>query len=91
MGNKKKQIPVSKLSKKQRLALAKQQRVTWEFSPVTRKAEHPKAYHRSKQKQFRDFDFPPNCFFYFHFFLYSSCISPGPLLAFRLSLGHNKR
>ena len=90
MGNKKKHIPVSKLSKKQRLALAKQQRITWEFSPVTRKAEHPKAYRRSKQKQFRDFDFPPNCFL-FPLFSIFCCISPGPLLAFRLSLGHNKR
>ena len=87
MGNKKKHIPVSKLSKKQRLALAKQQRVTWEFSPVTRKAEHPKAYRRSKQKQFRDFDFPPNCFFISTFFYIPAAFPPALCLHFAFLWG----
>lgn len=67
MGSKKRIVPASKLSKKQRQALAKERRVTWAFSPVTRKPEHPKAYRRSRQKQFRDFDFPPDCFLFCHF------------------------
>lgn len=68
MGSKKRIVPASKLSKKQRQALAKERRVTWAFSPVTRKPEHPKAYRRSRQKQFRDFDFPPDCFLFCRFF-----------------------
>ena len=74
MGSKKRIVPASKLSKKQRQALAKERRVTWAFSPVTRKPEHPKAYRRSRQKQFRDFDFPPDCFFILSLFPIRFCV-----------------
>ncbi|MBQ7437331.1 MAG: hypothetical protein IJV30_08440 [Oscillospiraceae bacterium] len=44
-------IPYNKLSPKQRRAVDKQSRVLWEISPVTRRPENPKAYHRAKLKQ----------------------------------------
>ena len=44
-------IPYNKLSPKQRRAVDKQSRVLWEISPVTRRQETPKVYHRAKLKQ----------------------------------------
>lgn len=44
-------IPYNKLSPKQRRAVDKQSRVLWEISPVTRRPETPKVYHRAKLKQ----------------------------------------
>ena len=44
-------IPYNKLSPKQRRAVDKQSRVLWEISPITRRPEKPKAYHRAKLKQ----------------------------------------
>ena len=44
-------IPYNKLSPKQRRAVDKQSRVLWEISPVTRRPEKSKAYHRAKLKQ----------------------------------------
>ena len=44
-------IPYRKLSKKDRKAMDAKKRVTWGFSPVTRKKENGKAYNRKKAKQ----------------------------------------
>lgn len=47
-------IPAHKLSKKAKKALARQKRRDWGgLSPVTRRPEPPKAYRRSRQKQWR--------------------------------------
>lgn len=47
-------IPENKLSKKAKKALARQKRRDWGgLSPVTRRPEPPKAYRRSRQKQWR--------------------------------------
>lgn len=43
-------IPYNKMSKKQRAAHNKQQRVTWEFSPTTRVKPSKKLYNRKKVK-----------------------------------------
>lgn len=43
-----KMIPRGKLSKKARKALDTRHRVTWSFSPVTRKPPSPAAYSRKK-------------------------------------------
>ena len=44
-------IPYLKLSKKERRAMDAKKRVTWGFSPVTRKKENGRAYSRKKAKQ----------------------------------------
>ena len=47
-------IPKEKLSKKARKELDRQRRVTWEFSPVTKKVESKKLYKRRKRSRDRD-------------------------------------
>lgn len=47
----KQMIPYIKLSKKKRRELNAKKRVTWGFSPVTRRKENAKAYNRKKAKQ----------------------------------------
>ncbi len=42
-------VPKGKLSKKARKELAAQQRATWAFSPMTKKVESKKRYHRNKK------------------------------------------
>ena len=56
-------IPKEKLSKKKQRELNAQRRVTWSISPVTRKSADPKAYDRSKAKNWKydDSDSSP-CF-----------------------------
>ena len=45
-------IPYEKLSKKKRRELDRQRRGTWGVcSPVTRRPENPKAYHRKKARK----------------------------------------
>ena len=44
-------IPYKKLSKKKRREMDAKLRVTWGFSPVTRRKENAKAYNRKKAKQ----------------------------------------
>ncbi len=46
----KKYTPYAKLSKKQKRVLDQQKRVTWRFSPITRRPENPKAYQRKKAR-----------------------------------------
>ena len=41
-------IPYEKLSKKKKRELNAGKRTVWDISPVTRKSENPKAYHRKK-------------------------------------------
>lgn len=55
-------IPKAKMSKKARKDLAKQNRVTWEMNPVTRKTENRKAYDRKKNSR-EWFDKPAGVFF----------------------------
>ena len=54
-------IPKAKMSKKAAKELAKQNRVTWEMNPVTRKTENKKAYNRKRNSRER-FDEPPGVF-----------------------------
>ena len=54
-------IPKAKISKKARKELAKQNRVTWEMNPVTRKTENRKAYDRKKNSR-EWFDEPAGVF-----------------------------
>ena len=56
-------IPKAKMSKKARKELAKQNRVTWEMNPVTRKAENKKAYNRKKNSR-EMFNEPTGVFLY---------------------------
>ena len=56
-------IPKAKMSKKARKELAKQNRVTWEMNPVTRKAENKKAYNRKKNSRER-FNEPSGVFLF---------------------------
>lgn len=42
-------IPKAKMNKKAAKELAKQKRVTWDISPVTRKMESKKIYNRKKR------------------------------------------
>lgn len=44
----KKQVPHAKMSKKEKLQAAKQRRVSWAFSPVSRVKQSKKTYKRSK-------------------------------------------
>ncbi|MBR6705339.1 MAG: hypothetical protein IKI84_01485 [Clostridia bacterium] len=41
-------VPREKMSKKARRALDRERRVSWSFSPVTRKAESKKRYDRKR-------------------------------------------
>ena len=55
-------IPYEKLSKKKKRELDAGRRTVWAISPVTRKSENPKAYHRRKaQKR----TIPVLCFLFF--------------------------
>lgn len=56
-------IPKAKMSKKARKELAKQNRVTWDVNPVTRKTENRKAYNRKRDSRER-FDEPTGVFLY---------------------------
>lgn len=48
-------IPYEKLSKEKRRELDRKKRRTWgPMSPVTRKADHSKAYNRKKARKWRD-------------------------------------
>ena len=49
-------IPKEKLSKKKQREMNAQRRVTWSISPVTRKSADPKAYDRSKTKNWEHDD-----------------------------------
>ena len=55
-------IPYRKLSKKERKKLDAKKRVTWGFSPVTRKKGNAKAYDRKKAKRWKE-ELQPLCFF----------------------------
>ncbi len=46
-----KMVPYRKLSKKEKRKIDEKRRVTWDFSPVTRKKENAKAYDRKKAKK----------------------------------------
>lgn len=59
-------IPKAKMSKKARKELAKQQRVTWDMNPVTRKTDNKKAYNRKKYSRER-FDEPQTGVFFCRF------------------------
>ena len=50
-------IPKAKMSKKASRELAKQKRVTWDISPVTRKTESKKVYNRKKRSHDRYDDY----------------------------------
>ena len=50
-------IPKAKMSKKAAKDLAKQKRVTWDISPVTRKTESKKLYNRKKRSHDRYDDY----------------------------------
>ena len=47
-------IPYEKLSKKKKRELDAGRRTVWTISPVTRKPENPKAYHRRKAQKRMD-------------------------------------
>ncbi len=49
-------VPKGKLSKKARKELNRQKRVTWEFSPVTKKVESKKLYSRKRKTRDREMD-----------------------------------
>ena len=53
-------IPREKLGKKARRELDARQRLTWSFSPVTRKVESRKKYNRQKTKH--DLQMTESCF-----------------------------
>lgn len=46
-------VPKAKMSKKERKQLAAQQRVTWAFSPVSRRVESKKTYNRKRISRVR--------------------------------------
>ncbi len=47
-------IPYEKLSKKKKRELDARRRTLWAVSPVTRRSENPKAYHRRKAQKRMD-------------------------------------
>ncbi len=47
-------VPKDKLSKKAQKELNRQQRVTWDFSPVTKTVESKKLYNRKRHARNRD-------------------------------------
>ncbi len=49
-------IPRKKLSRKARKALDSERRVTWSFSPTTRKVESKKLYSRKRKPHARSYD-----------------------------------
>ena len=51
-------VSKEKLSKKARKTLDRQRRVTWEFSPVTKKVESKKLYSRKRKVRTTDDDGP---------------------------------
>ena len=55
-------IPREKLSKKKQREMNAQSRVTWTISPVTRKSADPKAYDRSKTKNWEHDDPDPSSY-----------------------------
>ena len=57
-----KYVPTKKLSKKAKKQLARQKRLQWNISPVTRKPQNPKAYDRKKSREGDD-EFPDRDFF----------------------------
>jgi hypothetical protein len=57
-------ISYGKLSKKEKRKIDAQKRVTWGFSPVTRKKENGKKYNRKKAEK-RDSDIPASLPFRF--------------------------
>lgn len=57
-----KYVATDKLSKKAKRQLARQKRLHWSISPVTRKPQNPKAYNRKKSRKGDD-DFPDRDFF----------------------------
>ena len=50
-------VPKAKMAKKAARELAKQKRVTWDISPVTRKMESKKVYNRKKRSHDRYDDY----------------------------------
>ena len=58
----KKYIPYEKLSKKEKKKRDAAKRSLWEISPVTRRPENPKAYKRSRKKDFMNDENPFSCF-----------------------------
>lgn len=54
-------VSKAKMSKRARKELAKQNRVTWDMSPVTRMTRNKKIYDRKKNSRER-FDEPPGVF-----------------------------
>ena len=50
-------VPKAKMGKKAARELAKQKRVTWDISPVTRKMESKKIYNRKKRSHDRYDDY----------------------------------
>ena len=56
-------IPKAKMSKKAQKELAKQNRVTWDVNPVTRKTENRKLYNR-KRGSCERFNEPTGVFLY---------------------------
>lgn len=56
----KKNVPLEKRSKKEKARLAREKRVTWEFSPVSRVKESKKLYQR--KRPLREEDFPERPF-----------------------------
>lgn len=56
-------IPKAKMSKNARKELAKQNRVTWDLNPVTRKTDNKKLYNRKRDSRER-FDEPTGVFLY---------------------------
>jgi len=47
-------VPKDKLSKKAQKELNRQQRVTWDFSPVTKTVDSKKLYNRKRNARNRD-------------------------------------
>ncbi len=56
----KKNVPLEKQSKKEKARQARERRVTWEFSPVSRVKESKKIYQR--KRPLREDDFPERPF-----------------------------
>lgn len=51
----KKNVPLEKRSKKEKARLAREKRVTWEFSPVSRVKESKRIYQRKRPLRKEDF------------------------------------
>ena len=57
-------VPKGKMSKKAQKELNRLRRVTWEFSPATKKVDSRKIYSRKRKARNRD-DYGLGCFFAF--------------------------